>query len=254
MKQFASIEKLDRSILYALELASSVSILLLAFGLIASMANVLTKGAVLSDNIVMQRVWAITQCCGIDASLAGTIIRTFQYHAQGERVKMFLYAFLSVLLLFTVAIVLNIESVQQTLNLTLHAAYLHVFVPIEALIWIRSIAIVLLIIAHALRHVQIVRPQEEPPAPAQVIEQPQFVLTPEMIDQLRQLLMPTTVEEEVHQQVLPSPDPRNAQRGRILVIEKRPLQPSIVLVVTSRKIRSSNCWRDLEGLHLHHRR
>jgi hypothetical protein len=45
MKQFASIEKLDRSILYALELASSVSILLLAFGLIASMANFLTKGA-----------------------------------------------------------------------------------------------------------------------------------------------------------------------------------------------------------------
>src|SRR5260370_31867655 len=117
MKQFASIEKLDRSILYALELASSVSILLLAFGLIASMANVLTKGAVLSDNLVMQRIWAITQCCGIDACLAGTIIRTFQYHAQGERVKMFLYAFLSVLLLFTAAIVLNIESVQQMLNL-----------------------------------------------------------------------------------------------------------------------------------------
>ena len=210
MKQFASIEKLDRSILYALELASSVSILLLAFGLIASMANVLTKGAVLSDNLVMQRIWAITQCCGIDASLAGTIIRTFQYHAQGERVKMFLYAFLSVLLLFTAAIVLNIESVQQTLNLTLNAAYLHVFVPIEALIWIRSIAIVLLIVAHALRHVQIAKPQEEPPAPAQVIE-PQLVLTPEMIDQLRQLLMPTTVEEEVHQQALPSPKEEQAE-------------------------------------------
>ncbi len=119
---------------------------------------------------------------------------------------MFLYAFLSVLLLFTAAIVLNIESVQQTLNLTLNAAYLHVFVPIEALIWIRSIAIVLLIVAHALRHVQIARPQEEPPAPAQVIEQPPFVLTPEMIDQLRQLLMPTTVEEEVRQEALPSPE------------------------------------------------
>ena len=211
MKQFSSIEKLDRSILYALELASSVSILLLAFGLIASMANVLTKGAVLSDNLVMQRIWAMTQCCGIDASLAGTIIRTFQYHAQGERVKMFLYAFLSVLLLFTAAIVLNIESVQQTLNLTLNAAYLHVFVPIEALIWIRSIAIVLLIVAHALRHVQIARPQEEPPAPAQVIEQPQFVLTPEMIDQLRQLLMHTTVEEEVRQEALPSPKEEQAE-------------------------------------------
>jgi len=124
---------------------------------------------------------------------------------------MLLYAFLSVLLLFTAAIVLNIESVQQTLNLALHAAYLHVFFPIEALIWIRSIAIVLLIVAHALRHVQIARSQEEPPAPTQVIEQPQFVLTPEMIDQLRQLLMHTTVEEEVHQEALPSPKEEQAE-------------------------------------------
>src|SRR5258708_38705743 len=134
MKQFSSIEKLDRSILYALELASSVSILLLAFGLIASMANVLTKGVVLSDNIIMQRIWAATQCVGIDASVAGSIIRRFQYHQEGEKVKTWLYALLSVLLLFTAAIVLIIESVQQTLNITLEKAYIHVFVPVEALI------------------------------------------------------------------------------------------------------------------------
>ena len=205
MKQFSSIEKLDRSILYALELASSVSILLLAFGLIASMANVLTKGAVLSDNIVMQRIWAVTQCVGIDASVAGTIIRTFQYHQEQERVKTWLYALLSLLLLFTAAIVLNIESVQQTLNITLEKAYVHVFIPVEALIWIRSLAIVLLIVAHAMRHVQMRKPQEEPPVPTQVVEQPPFVLTPEMIGQLRQLLMPTTVEEEVRQEALPAP-------------------------------------------------
>ena len=36
MKQFSSIEKLDHGILYTLELASSISVLLLAFGLIAS--------------------------------------------------------------------------------------------------------------------------------------------------------------------------------------------------------------------------
>src|SRR5437016_2787190 len=56
MKQFTSIEKLDTGILYTLELASSVSVLLLAFGLIASMANVLTKGAILTDNLIMQRI------------------------------------------------------------------------------------------------------------------------------------------------------------------------------------------------------
>ena len=56
MKQFPSIEKLDTGILYALELSASISVLLLAFGLIASMANVLTKGSVLSDNLIMQRI------------------------------------------------------------------------------------------------------------------------------------------------------------------------------------------------------
>ncbi len=62
MKQFTTLEKLDTGILYSLELASSLSILLLAFGLIASMANVLTQGAILSDNFIMQRIWAWMQC------------------------------------------------------------------------------------------------------------------------------------------------------------------------------------------------
>jgi len=198
MKQFRTIEKLDTGILYALELASSISILLLAFGLIASMANVLTKGAILTDNIIMQRIWAVTQCCGIDASLAGTIMRTFQYHQEGEKVKTWLYAILSFLLLFTAAIVLNIESVQQTLNLTLNAAYIHVFVPIEALIWIRSLAIVLLIVAHALRHAQIGKPQvsEQPGQPRQLI------ITPELLDSLRELLARTTVSEDANKEQL----------------------------------------------------
>src|SRR5215467_6568664 len=87
MKQFTTIEKLDTGILYLLELASSLSVLLLAFGLIASMANVLTKGSVLTDNIIMQRIWAWTQCIAIDASVAGTIIRTFRYQSEGEASK-----------------------------------------------------------------------------------------------------------------------------------------------------------------------
>src|SRR5215831_1057078 len=195
MKQFASIEKLDTAILYALELTSSLSVLLLAFGLIASMANVLTKGSVLTDNLFMQRVWAWTQCIAIDASVAGTIIRTFRYHVEGERVKTWLYGLLSALLLFTAAIVLNIESVQQTLNLTLDAAYIHVFVPVEVLIWIRSVAIVLLIVAHAMRHVSATKTEEQ--TPTQPAEQPaSIVLTPELLSELRLLLTQTTVFEE----------------------------------------------------------
>jgi hypothetical protein len=153
VKQFATIEKLDTAILYALELASSLSVILLAFGLIASMANVLTKGSILTSNAVMQEIWAWSQCAAIDASVPGTIMRSFHYWKQREWVKAILYTLLSALLLFTAAIVSNIEAVQQTLNITLDNAYLHVFVSVEALIWIRSIAIVLIIVAHALRHV-----------------------------------------------------------------------------------------------------
>src|SRR5215472_17394343 len=184
MRQFHSIEKLDTGILYLLELASSLSVLLLAFGLIASMANVLTKGSVLTDNLLMQRIWAWTQCIAIDASVAGTIIRTFRYHSEGEKIKTWLYGLLSALLLFTAAIVSNIEAVQQTLNLTLEQAYIHVFVPVELLIWIRSIAIVLLIVAHAIRHVQLGQTRVEK---LSVVPMP-FPFTPEMVDKLCQLL------------------------------------------------------------------
>jgi hypothetical protein len=205
MKQFSSIEKIDTGILYALELTASISVLLLAFGLIASMANVLTKGSVLTDNLFMQRVWAWTQCIAIDASAAGTIIRTFRYHSEGERIKTWLYGLLSALLLFTAAIVSNIESVQQTLNIALDQAYVHVFIPVEALIWIRSIAIVLLIVAHALRHVHPERSEAKqealpapPPAP--------LVVTPELLDALRTVLAQTTVSEEATMPyALPSP-------------------------------------------------
>ena len=48
MKHFTTIEKIDTGILYCLELASSLSVLLLAFGLIASMAN----GSVRTENKV----------------------------------------------------------------------------------------------------------------------------------------------------------------------------------------------------------
>ncbi len=195
MKQFTSIEKIDAGILYTLELTSSISVLLLAFGLIASMANVLTKGSVLTDNLLMQRVWAWTQCIAIDASVAGTIIRTYRYHAEGERVKTWLYGLLSALLLFTAAIVSNIESVQQTLNIALDQAYVHVFIPVEALIWIRSIAIVLLIVAHALRHVHRGHTETTHAAGPTSPSTP-LVVTPELLDALRALLAQTTVSEE----------------------------------------------------------
>src|SRR5947209_7963098 len=100
MKHFKSIEKLDTAIFYCLELASSLSILLLSFGLIASMANTLTKGAILTQSPIMQDIWSVTQCLAVDASISGTIIRTVHYYNEKEWIKFWLYVALSGILLF----------------------------------------------------------------------------------------------------------------------------------------------------------
>ncbi len=89
----------------------------------------------------------------------------------------------------------NIESIQQTLNLTLDAAYMHVFVPVEVLIWIRSVAIVLLIVAHALRHVSATKTEEQTCIQSAAQPAPN-VFTPELLQELRVLLSQTTVSEE----------------------------------------------------------
>jgi hypothetical protein len=219
MNQFPSIRKIDQAILYSLELASSLSIILLAFGLIASMANVLTKGSVLSDNLIMQRVWAWTQCIAIDASVAGTIIRTHHHFTRRSWTAFGLYALLSGLLLFTAAIVSNIESVQQTLNITLESAYTHVFIPVEALIWVRSVVIVLLIVAHALRHVTPTQEQEKHQ------QQPAPTITPELLTELKTFLAATSAAEEQQEQETLLPETTRAKEEQ----ESQPvsLYPSV---------------------------
>jgi len=77
-------------------------------------------------------------------------------------------------------IVSSIESIQQTLNITLSNAYGHVFIPIEGLIWVRSITVVLIVVVHAVRHVQVdkttVRSQEVVTEPVHKEEQEQIVV------------------------------------------------------------------------------
>jgi hypothetical protein len=107
------------------------------------------------------------------------------------------------LFLFTSAIVSSIEAAQQTLNVTLEAAYTHVFVSIEVLTWIRSISVVLIIVAHAMRHVQIAETnQQTQPVPAQPQTEQliRLEITPELIEALRQALTNVTVVEETPKQ------------------------------------------------------
>lgn len=235
MKQFPSIEKLDTAILYTLELASSLSVLLLAFGLIASMANVLTKGAILSSNPTMQDIWAWGQCIAVDASIPGTIIRTGYYFKQKERVKFWLYVGLSILLLFTAGIVSNIEAIQQTLNLSLKVAYTSVFIPVEGLIWVRSISIVFLIVAHSTRHV----PARENEQPVRC-EHQQVTMSPE----LREIIRSAIIQEiQIEQKVLPEPEiTDNCERVKAYMTEHPSAKVREVAQALSMSTSTANKW------------
>jgi hypothetical protein len=50
MKRVHTVEKPDAGLVYTLELASSISLFLVACDLIASMANVVPEGSVLTDH------------------------------------------------------------------------------------------------------------------------------------------------------------------------------------------------------------
>jgi hypothetical protein len=152
MKRFASIEWLDNAILYTLELIASVSVLFLAGGLIASVANVLTSGEIISSSEVGKQFYAWSQAIGIDASIPGVILRLVVYAKQKEWFRCGVYTVLSLLVLFTAFNISNVESMTQTLNIPLVDGYSHSLVSVEVLVTIRSLTVILLIVSHALKH------------------------------------------------------------------------------------------------------
>lgn len=153
---FESVGRIDKLLLFIFEAVSSLSVLLLAFGLITSQTNVQTHGEILTANPGLQEIWAWTQNIAIDMSLLGAIIRACVYWLEKERMKALLYTLLSGLLLFTAAIVSNIEAVMQSISgLSLQGAYGQVIFPVtvQQLTAIRSLAIVLILVAHAVQYV-----------------------------------------------------------------------------------------------------
>jgi hypothetical protein len=197
--KFKSLEYIDTFNLYVLELVSSLSVLLLALGLISSMANVLLDGAVLQRSSFMSAAWAWIQCAAIDLSVSGTIIRAFRSYREGDTLKTWLYGILSLLLLFVACIVSNIESVQTTLNITLEQAYTHVFIPVDFLIWIRSIVIILLLVAHAAKYAQIGKTTVQQPEP-QPEQKVQVEITPELVTAIV-----TAMQQQTSVQVIEEP-------------------------------------------------
>jgi hypothetical protein len=153
---FGVVGQIDKGLLFIFETISSLSVLLLAFGLITSQTNVQTHGLVLTANPGLQEIWAWSQNIAIDMSLLGAIIRACVYWLENEKLKALLYSLLSAMLLFTAAIVSNIEAITQSISgLSLQDAYGQVMFPVtvQQLTAIRSLAIVLILVAHAVQYV-----------------------------------------------------------------------------------------------------
>jgi len=152
---FDSVGRIDRGLLWIFEIVSSLAVVLLAAGLVTSQTNVQTHGAILTDNQWMQDAWAWTQNVAIDMSLLGAIIRAAVYWLEKEYRKAVLYGLLAILLLFTAFIVSDVEAMYQSLQgVTIDAAWSKLpLVSIEMLKSIRSLAIVLLLVAHATQYI-----------------------------------------------------------------------------------------------------
>src|SRR5579885_3095852 len=209
MKRFASIDWLDNAILYTLELVASVSVLFLAVGLIASVANVLTGGEVISSSEVGKQFYAWSQAIGIDASIPGVILRLVVYAKQKEYFRCGVYTVLSVLVLFTAFNISNVESMTQTLNTPLANGYSHSLVNLDVLVTIRSLTVILLIVSHALKHLQ-----QEPTLPVKVVK-------PKSVQQTQQpQVQPVQSVQEVtpavnEERTLKEPTPINANFKRV---------------------------------------
>lgn len=242
MKAFPTVQRLDQAIFYGMELASSVSVVLLSVGVIASMSNTLTDGWLLGSNIAISRTWIISQTIAMDTGLIVSIVRSLLLAKSKQWVQCLLYVVLSVLLLSTTAIVSNIESIQQTLGITLEKAYTYSPIPLVWLVSMRSLCVILLIVAHAMKYVNtdsspttsmaVAVPIEETPEEAP-IEQPEQPIT--------------ITEEKLKPKALPAPKKRtansdNLERVRVYMAEHQGASVRQVAKDLELGISTANKW------------
>jgi len=142
---FKSLDGLSKIIAYLQIAIARLSGLLLMIGLVTTMANLLTSGAVLDHSPTLQHLWAWDQSVAVDANLWLMVVNFLQSLRRRDGWSAFMFGLISALLLFVACIVTDIESVRQALNIPLNEAGLHVHVPIEFLTQVRSIVVVLLV-------------------------------------------------------------------------------------------------------------
>jgi hypothetical protein len=145
-KAFKSLDSLSNGIHYMQAAIASVSGLLLLLGLVTASTNLLTKDWLFGTWPWLQYAWAFDQAIAVDANLALIGMMFFTALDNREWSKVAIYSLIGGMLLFVAAVIMDIESVRQALDITLADASLRVHVSLEVLTQLRSWVVVLLVI------------------------------------------------------------------------------------------------------------
>jgi len=144
--EFKSLDSLSRGINYVQTAIARLSGLLLMLGLVTASANLLMKDFLFGSVAPwLQHAWAVDQALAVDANLALVFSMLFAAITARNWVRTAIYSVVGALLLFVSAIIMDIESVRQALDISLDAAALQVHVTVALLTQVRSVVVVLLV-------------------------------------------------------------------------------------------------------------
>lgn len=165
-KNFRSLDTLGNAIGYLQTGIAKISGLLLMLGLVTASANLLMKDALFGHLPWLQDAWAIDQALAVDANVVLVFSMLFSAVATRDWVKVTVYSIIGGMLLFVSAIIMDMESVRQALNITLEQAAIQVHVSVGFLTQLRSWVVVLLVAMSGMDGINVLT-SAVTPAPAQ---------------------------------------------------------------------------------------
>lgn len=156
-KAFKTLNSISNGIHYIQAGIASISGLLLLLGLVTASTNLLTKDWLFGTWPWLQYAWAFDQAIAVDANLALIGMMFFSALDNKEWGKLVIYTGIGGMLLFVAAVIMDIESVRQALDISLAAASVRVHVSLELLTQLRSWVVVLLVIVGGRSSVQLIQ-------------------------------------------------------------------------------------------------
>lgn len=166
---FKSLDWLRNAIRYLLEVIAALSVLLLTLGLVSASWNFLDKDHIFGNAPVLQSLWGLDQALAIDANLPLVFVFLFAAVKHRDWIKVGIYAVIGGMLLFVAAIILDMESLRQALNIGFDAAALQVHVSIGVLTQVRSIATIGLVAMSGLTWTMLLVKKDDPNTPTAVV-------------------------------------------------------------------------------------